>query len=107
MLRIYSDLISLIRDLAPMIRQIERHDPDLGRQCRRALASAPLNMAEGSYSKGANRNARYHTAMGSLREVLSCFEVAAAFGYLPALDPTMRGRLDRQIGTLVRVLGYC
>jgi four helix bundle protein len=100
-------LIALVRELAPMIRQIERHDPDLARQCRRALASAPLNMAEGSYSKGANRNARYHTAMGSLREVLACFEVAAAFGYLPDLDPTTRGRLDRQIGTLLRVLGYC
>ncbi|MBI4957527.1 MAG: four helix bundle protein [Myxococcales bacterium] len=105
MLRIYPVLLQLVRDLQPLVRQLERHDPDLARQCRRALASAPLNVAEGSYGRGKNRPLRYHTALGSLREVLACFEVASAVGYLPDLDPALRGRFDHVLGTLVRLVG--
>ncbi len=103
MLRIYPVLLDLVRSLRPLLRQLERHDPDLARQCRRALASAPLNTAEGSYSRGKNRAVRYHTALGSLREVQACFEVAAALGYMPELDAALVRQFDRVIGTLVRV----
>ncbi len=58
MLRIYPVLLDLVRSLRPLLRQLERHDPDLARQCRRALASAPLDTAEGSYSRGKNRAVR-------------------------------------------------
>ncbi len=105
MLRIYPVLLELVRALAPMVRQLERHDPDLARQCRRALASGPLNVGEGMYSQGRNRKARYHNALGSLREVLSCFEVASALGYVEELDPELRGRFDHVLGTLVRLVG--
>jgi len=64
-----------------------------------------LNIAEGSYSRGKNRAARYHTALGSLREVLACFEVAAALGYVPELEPELRNRFDHVLGTLVRLVG--
>jgi four helix bundle protein len=106
MLRIYYVLLELVRTLAPLVRQLERYDPDLARQCRRALCSGPLNVAEGSYSRGKNRAARYHNALGSVREVLACFEVAAAFGYVPEIDAVLRQRFDQVIGTLVRLLGY-
>ena len=105
MLRIYPVLLDLVRSVGPLVRQLERRDPDLARQCRRALTSAPLNVAEGSYSRGKNRPARYHTALGSLREALACFEVAAALGYLPEVDPDLRQRFDHVIGTLVRLIG--
>ena len=105
MLRIYPVLLQLVRDLVPLLETLQRRDPDLARQCRRALASAPLNVAEGSYSRGKNRLARYHTALGSLREVLACFEVAAALGYLPEVDEGLRGRFDHVLGTLVRLVG--
>ena len=105
MLRIYSVLLDLVRDLRPLLSDLGRKDPDLARQCRRALTSAPLNLAEGSYSRGKNRAARYHTALGSLREVLACLEVAAALGYLPDLDPLLRRRFDHVLGTLVRLVG--
>jgi four helix bundle protein len=42
------------------------------------MTSIPLNVAEGSYSQGRNRRARYYTALGSARETLACFEVAEA-----------------------------
>ena len=105
MLRIYPVLLELVRLLAVLLKKLERRDPDLARQCRRALSSAALNVAEGSYSRGKNRAARYHTALGSLREVLACFEVAEALGYLPALDEQMRRPFDHVLGTLVRLVG--
>ena len=105
MLRIYSVLLELVRFVRPRVKELERYDPDLARQCKRALSSAPLNLAEGCYSRGRNHAARYHTALGSLREVLACFEVAAAMGYLAEVDPDLRGRFDHVLGTLVRLSG--
>ncbi len=105
MLRIYPVLLDLVRTLAPELHALERRDPDLARQCRRALASAPLNVAEGSYSRGKNRVARYHTALGSLREALACLEVATALGYLPEVSGELRDRFDRVLATLVRLVG--
>jgi len=105
MLRIYPVLLELVREVRPLILELERRDADLARQCRRALASAPLNVAEGSYSRGKNRTARYHTALGSLREAQACFEVAAALGYLPEIEPALVGRFDHVLGTLVRLVG--
>ena len=105
MLRIYPVLLNLVRELRPLLRELERRDADLARQCRKALTSAPLNVAEGSYSRGKNRAARYHTALGSLREVLACFEVAAALGYLPEVEPELRQSFNHVLGTLVRLVG--
>jgi four helix bundle protein len=103
MLRIYPVLLDLIRSLRPLLADLERHDSDLARQCRRALASVPLNVAEGSYSRGRNRASRYHNALGSLREVLACFEAAEALGYSAEIEPALRGRFDHVLGTLVRL----
>ena len=105
MLRIYPILLELVRSLRPFVREFERRDPDLARQCKRALSSAPLNLAEGCYSRGKNRAARYHTALGSLREVLACVEVAAALGYVPEVEPELKGRFNHVLGTLVRLIG--
>ena len=105
MLRIYPVLLELVRDVGPLVRRVERRDSDLAKQFRKALTSAPLNVAEGSYNRGKNRPARYHTALGSLRESLACLEVAAALGYLPPVDPRLRARFDHVIGTLVRLVG--
>ena len=47
---------------------------------------------------------RYHSALGSAREVLACLEVVEALGYLGGVEARMRGRLDRIVGTLVRLV---
>ena len=104
MLRIYDVLLDLIRGLRGVVKELERQDPDLARQCRRALASAPLNLAEGSHSLGRNRVARYHNALGSLREAQACLEVGVAFGYLSGIDPEVLESFDHVIGTLVRLV---
>ena len=105
MLRIYPVLLDLVRDVGPLVRKLERCDGELAKQFRKALTSAPLNVAEGSYNRGKNRPARYHTALGSLRESLACLEVAEALGHWPPVDPKLRDRFDHVIGTLVRLVG--
>ena len=105
MLRVYPVLLELVRSLAPEVRLLQRRDAELARQFRRALASAPLNVAEGSYNRGGNRTARYHTAVGSLREALACLEDAEALGYLPPIAHERRSQFERCIGTLVKCVG--
>ena len=105
MLNIYPIVLETISCLRGTIAQIERWDSDLARQLRRAAASIALNLGEGMYSRGRNRTARYHTALGSARETLSCLEVAQALGYLAAIDVEIGAKLNRVIGTLVRLVG--
>jgi four helix bundle protein len=91
--------------LRPVASKIARADADLARQLRRAQASIALNVAEGMYSRGKNRQVRYHTALGSARETLACLEVAVALGHIVALEGSTLARFDRIIGTLVRLVG--
>lgn len=74
-------------------------------QLRRASASVALNLAKGMYSRGKLRAARYHTALGSARETLSCIEVATALGYVRGMPPSVGGKLNGVIGTLVKLVG--
>ena len=104
MLNIYPVVLEFIGSLRPLLAQIERRDRDLGRQLRRASSSVALNLAEGMYSRGELRTARYHTALGSMRETHSCLEVARAFGYVRELDQSLAGKVNRIIGTLVRLV---
>ena len=106
MLQIYSFVLDLIRRLRPTILLIERKDRDLGRQLRRAAASVVLNLSEGMYSRGRNRAARYHVALGSAREVLACFETAEAFGLIVPLGAESRADFQRVVGTLVRLVEH-
>ena len=104
MLHIYPVVLEVIRKLRPVMAVIDRKDRDLGRQLRRCSSSVGLNLGEGMYSRGRNRAAKYHVALGSAREALSCLEVAEAFGYIGPVDAATRGEFDRIIGTLVRLV---
>jgi len=103
MLRIYSSVLQVLRDLRAVVEKLRRVDPDLARQLTRCSSSLALNLAEGSYSQGRNRAARYHVALGSAREVLAVLEVADALGYFK-LDEALAAQLNRIIGTLVKVI---
>ena len=103
MLRIRQDMIDAMREMRAMVSAIERRDADLGRQLRRAACSVLLNLAEGSGSFGGVRRARYRTALGSARETVACLEAAEALGYVSGLPSAILHKLDRVIGTLVRV----
>ena len=103
MLHIYGVVLEVLKRLQPALRRIEVRDRDLARQLRRASSSIALNLGEGMYSRGQNRNARYHTALGSARETLSCLEVAAISGHVEE-DSELWDQLDRVVGTLVKLV---
>ena len=103
MLKVYPVILEVVGALRSVIGEVERKDPDLGRQMRRAAASVALNASEGMYSRGRNQSARYHTAMGSMRETLSCIEVGVALGYLDGVDGALLDRIDRIIATLYKL----
>ena len=104
MLRIHGTAIELVRDVMPVIREIERHDPDLARQMRRAVMSTPLNIAEGSDQSGKRRGLHYRIALGSIRETWSALMAAEAAGYVPAPSKELTNKFDTVIGTLHRCL---
>ena len=105
MLRIHPVILDCLEQLRGPIAQIARRDSDLGRQLKRSASSIALNVAEGMYSRGKCRDARYHTALGSAREVLSCLEVGRAMGYIVRLEKNHVELLDQIIGTLVKLVG--
>ena len=103
MLKIYDDMLEVLRAIRGAIGAIEKRDSDLARQLRRAASSVVLNIAEGSGSFGRVRTARYRTALGSARETLACLRVGEALGYVEPVPPALTAQIDRVIGTLVRV----
>lgn len=106
MLDVYSVALDVCRRVVPLAVKLERCDRDLARQLRRAAASVPLNLAEGFYSQGGNRKARYWNALGSARETLACVEVANAMGYLVDVDERLLDDLDRVVRTVAKLAGY-
>ncbi len=104
MIRIYYVALELVRMMRPVIDEVGRFDADLARQMKRALTSMPLNIAEGSYSRGKNRTVRYQTALGSTRETLAGVETAQALRYLGPIDEAIIAKFNHVIGTLVNLV---
>ena len=104
MLKIYPVVLDLVRRLAPMVQVLRSRSAALGDQMERALISIPLNVAEGAYSRGRNRQARYQSAAASAREVFACLETAHAMGFMGPIERELIARFDHVIGTLVRLI---
>jgi four helix bundle protein len=102
-LRIYGTMINALRMLRPVIEQVERKDRDLGNQLRRCSASVAQNLAEGSGSRGGNRNSRYRSALGSVKETAACLDVAPALGYVEVVDGKVSDALEEVRRVLVVV----
>ena len=104
MLRIYPVILEVVRRLAPVVAVIGRHDAGLAKQMREALASVPLNTAEGMGNIGGHKRERYQTALGSARETKSCIDTAQALGYIGAVDEATLDMLDHVTATLVNLV---
>ena len=103
MLEIHGVMLEVLALLRPVLVQIGKYDRNLEDQARRASSSVVLNIAEGSGSRGKNRELRYSTALGSARETVSCLQVAVAWSYIDGIDEPIASRMRRVIGTLVKV----
>lgn len=77
--------LEIVRSLEELLASLDRRDPDLARQLRRAAASVPLNVSEGNRRKGKDRIHLFRVAAGSADEVAASLRVAEAFGYVQAL----------------------
>ena len=104
MLRIYETSLEVIRRLRPCVEAIARRDADLARQLRRAMASVTLNIAEGSYARGRNRQALYQVALGSAKETRACLDVARTFGYVAQVDESALADLSSICAVLYRLV---
>ena len=103
-LKLYPIVLELVRRVAPYLSVLRARSAALGDQLERALISIPLNVAEGAYSRGKNRQARYQSAAASAREALACFETAEALGWVAPLEPELQALFNRVIATLVRLI---
>ena len=102
MLRIYTTILEVLRELRPVMDQIQVHDRDLARQLRRAATSIALNCQEGSGCHGGTRRERYRNALGSARETGACLDAAMALGYVEEIDPWLLDRLDKVRAVMVK-----
>ena len=93
-LRIYDVALAMVRDVALLARRVARFDSDLARQMRRCSTAVPLNIGEGMYARGRNRQARYHTAMAEAAETTTTIDTATASGYIDSVSPQLLDRLD-------------
>ncbi len=100
MLRIYADMLDWLEQLASLIEQIARQDPDLARQLRRASRSVVLNTAEAMDARGRNKNAKYAIALGEMRESYAALEVSVRLRYIAPLELGLEDRCQKIIGTL-------
>jgi len=100
MLKVHGEAVEMCRELAPLCRQVAKHDLDLARQLRRAASSVVLNLGEGAYLGGGLERARFKTALGSAAEVKSAVLVAEAVGRGGPSVPGRRDRVDKIIATL-------
>ena len=104
-LHVHQVAIDTIVALRPLVGQIERRDRDLAKQIRRSASSVPLNIAEGSWSRGGNKLARFETALGSAKETMSALKVAVAWGYVRT-EQTRRAwqLMDQVAATLFKLV---
>jgi four helix bundle protein len=105
MLKIYVDALDVVRETNAIVAQLDRRDPDLSRQLKKARSSIPLNIAEGSHARGARRNLHYGYAKGSANECIAVLESAQASGYIAELPPALVAKLRKIIGTLYNCIG--
>jgi len=85
--------------LVLVVAEIDRKDPDLARQLKKARNSIPLNVSEGSHARGARRNLHYGYAKGSAQECIAILDTAVASQYIKRAPedviPMLKQMLDR------------
>ncbi len=96
--------LALIRSMHDALAHLDRRDPSLALQTRKAAASIALNLREGRRRVGKDRTHLWRVAAGSADEVQAALLVAEAFGYVEAAELTASLALvDRVLAMLWRM----
>jgi len=96
--------LQVVASLKEPLGALERRDPSLAQQVRRAAASVSLNLSEGRRRTGKDRIHLWRVAAGSAEEVVASLRVAQAFGYFPpALSAGSLALCDRVLAMLWRL----
>ncbi len=96
--------LELIRSLRDALPHLERRDPALAVQMKKAAASIALNLREGRRRVGKDRTYLWRVAAGSADEVQAALLVAEAFGYVNEASLTRPLELvDRVLAMLWRM----
>lgn len=100
----YRVALELVAAVQPLIRPIARLDPDLARQLRKAVASAPQNFAQGMRRTGKDRAHLLTVSLGSADEVRTILDVAMASSLVAAEQTALPDQLaDRFCAMAFRV----
>ena len=81
-LRALDHALDAIKALRPCMPTLRKRDAHLADQLHRALNNVCLNLGEGTYRTGGNRQLSYRRAAGEANEALVALEVAVAWGTL-------------------------
>ena len=98
----YDRSLQLLRSLAPLLKALATHDPDLTKQLRRAAQSVQLNIAEANGRVGKDRRHLFRIALASAAEVTACLDSAIA---LESLSPVQVAE-SLELADRVRAMTY-
>ena len=101
---VFEVAVQMVGALRGPLGVLERRDPDLARQVRRAAASVALNIGEGRRRTGKDRVHLWRVAAGSADEVATALRVGEAFGYVRGSELAASLELcDRVLAMLYRL----
>ena len=105
-LDVYRLAIEVVGEVGQVFPALAGWDRDLVSQMRRAVASVPLNLAEGLQRIGRDREHLLGVALGSAAEVRAILNVAAAAGTLGTKShAALDAKLDRVCAMAYRLRG--
>ena len=102
MLRIFDLCCEIIEDLNPVLDELKRKCPHMYDQLERSVTSTPQAVAEGSRSRGKNRQAHYARGCGSMDESIATLRIAAIRKYIKPVDQAVIEKMRRVVGTLTK-----
>ena len=93
--------LELVGALRPLIEKLQRLDPKLADQVRRAAVSVVANLAEGNRRKGRDRTHFFRTSAGSASEIEGELLGAMALGYVEEAEIEKPIELEDRIQAMI------
>ena len=105
MLKIYADALEVVRMTNGVVAVIERHDPDLARQLKKARSSIPLNIARGVTRRARGGTCTTDTRRDPRNESIAVLGVGAGVPVPHEVPADVIDKLRKIVGTLCNCIG--